>query len=97
MKALARPYAYAVCGTPISETFKKGVFKLVWVAKSCFNKNTELFLSDNFYFPAGFTATFSKNCHGCSLSLLKGESFNFYEVFIGQSVGKRVSVTISPK
>ena len=78
VKALARPYAYAICGTPLAETFKKGVFKLEWVAKNCYNKNTELFLSDNYYFSAGFTATFSKNCQGCSLTLIKGEAFNFY-------------------
>lgn len=79
VKALARPYAYAICGEPLLETFKKGVFKLEWVASSdCYNKNTELFLSDNFYFPAGMQVSFSKNCHGCSISLLKGETFNFY-------------------
>ena len=46
VKALARPYAYAICGQPIKESHKNGVFKLKWFAnKKCFNKNTEIFLS----------------------------------------------------
>lgn len=70
---MARPYAYAICGEPISEVFRKGIFKLTWVASDdCYNKKTELFLSDNFYFPKGMNINFSKNCNGCSLELLKG-------------------------
>jgi len=79
VKALSRPYAYAICGVPVRESFKKGVFTLVWVARDdCYNKKTELFLSDSFYYPAGMNIVFSKNCEGCHLQLLKGETFNFY-------------------
>jgi hypothetical protein len=63
VKALSRPYAYAICGIPIRQSFKKGVLTLVWVASDeCYNKKTELFMSDNFYFPAGMEVVFSKNC-----------------------------------
>jgi len=38
---LARPYAYAICGIPLSEKFKKGKYHLSWVASDeCYNKNT---------------------------------------------------------
>jgi hypothetical protein len=41
VKALARPYAYAVCGQPVSETLKNGILKFKWFAdRKCFNKNT---------------------------------------------------------
>lgn len=73
MKALSRPYAYAICGIPLSEKFKKGNYYLSWVASDeCYNKNTELFLSNSFYFSAGLEVIFSKNCKGCELALLKG-------------------------
>lgn len=99
VKALARPYAYAICGVPLSETFKKGVFKLSWVARDdCYNKKTELFLSDNFYFPTGLAVSFSKNCAECSVQLQKGETFNFYEVHLSKKAeGKKVTLTISQK
>lgn len=64
----------------------------------CYNKNTELFMSDSFYFPSGMSVVFSKNCQGCSIRLLKGYYFNFYEVILSSSAaGKKVSLTISPK
>jgi hypothetical protein len=64
----------------------------------CYNKNTELFLSNNFYFPAGMVVNFSKNCKNCELRLLKEEFTNFYEVKIGKGVsGKHISLVISPK
>jgi hypothetical protein len=67
-------------------------------SEECYNKKTELFLSDNFYFPAGMTVTFSKSCHGCELHIIEGEVFNFYEVRLGaKAAGKRVTLTISPK
>lgn len=99
VKALARPYAYAICGEPISETFKKGIFKLTWVASDdCYNKKTQLFLSDGFYFSKGMNINFSKNCNGCSVQLMKGEIFNFYEVHLKNSAyGRKVALTISPK
>lgn len=99
VKALARPYAYAICGVPISEKFRKGVFKFEWVARNdCYNKNTELFLSESFYFPSGMAVSFSKNCHGCQIRLLKGEYFNFYEVILSSAAaGKKISLVISPK
>ena len=31
VRALARPYAYAICGIPLSEKLKKGIFQLTWV------------------------------------------------------------------
>jgi hypothetical protein len=62
VRALARPYAYAICGRPIREQFKYGVYTLIWVPnRDCFNKNTEIFLSNAFYFPVGFKAVFT-NC-----------------------------------
>ena len=46
VKALSRPYAYAICGVPLRETLKDGVFSLTWVASNeCYNKKTELYLS----------------------------------------------------
>jgi endoglycosylceramidase len=78
VKALARPYAYAICGKPISQNFNKGVLKLTWIAGECYNMNTELFLSENYYFPVGKSVTFSKNCKDCELRLMKGETFDFY-------------------
>jgi hypothetical protein len=42
--------------------------------------------------------TFSKNCQHCALSLVAGESANFYEVVLDpKSVGKKVTITIAPK
>lgn len=62
VKALARPYAYAICGRPVQEKFHGGIYYLSWVAdRDCFNKNTEIFLSTAFHFPIGYKAEF-KNC-----------------------------------
>ncbi len=99
IKALSRPYAYAICGVPLSETLKKGVLTLTWVAHDdCFNKKTEFFLSDAYYYPKGMNIKFSKNCEKCNLYLLSGESKNFYEVHLdSKAVGKKISVEISPK
>lgn len=70
VKALSRPYAYAICGKPLEETFNKGIYTLSWVPnKDCFDKNTEIFLSTAFYFPAGFKESFS-NCKKCILKPL---------------------------
>lgn len=42
--------------------------------------------------------TFSKNCAECLVSLVKGETMNFYEIKLSKkAVGKKVTVTISPK
>lgn len=75
------------------------MFKLAWVASDdCYNKKTELFLSDNFYFPKGFTVSFSKNCASCSVEPLRGETFNFYEVHLKPSaLGRKVTLTIASK
>ena len=71
VKALARPYAYSICGKPISQTNKKGVFTFTWVSSDdCYNKKTELFLSEGYYYSSGFTVNFSKNCAKCLLSLV---------------------------
>ena len=72
---------------------------LTWVAgDDCYNKKTELFLSENYYFPKGMNVKFSKNCEGCSLELLSGEVSNFYEVNVGKkAIGKKVTLTISAK
>lgn len=41
VKALARPYAYSICGKPIKETFKNNIFTIKYFAdRKCFNKNT---------------------------------------------------------
>lgn len=41
VKALARPYAYAICGQPLQQTFRKGILKLTWIAsEECYNKKT---------------------------------------------------------
>lgn len=75
------------------------MLRLEWVAHdSCFNKKTELFLSEAYYYPGGMVVTFSKNCQHCVLSLVAGESANFYEVVLDpKSVGKKVTITIAPR
>lgn len=82
---MARPYAYAICGKPLEEKHKNGVFKLKYFAdRKCFNKNTELYLSEDFYFPDGFEAKFGGSCKGCKLQLLKGWQKSYYEILLTQ-------------
>jgi endoglycosylceramidase len=77
VKALARPYAYAICGQPIKEEVGKGTYKLKWRAShKCYNKKTEIFTSPRFYFPYGARTSFSHNCEGCKLvGLARGEGY----------------------
>lgn len=90
VRALARPYAYAICGKPIKESLKNGVFSLKYFAERiCYNKNTEVFLSEAFYYPVGFDVKFSESCKDCKLRLLNGESSSFYEVIVPDNVSNR--------
>lgn len=84
VKALARPYAYAICGKPVKETLKNGVFTIKYFAdRKCFNKNTEIYLSEHYYYPNGFDVKFSGSCDKCKLVLLPGEEKNYYQVILG--------------
>ncbi len=68
VKALSRPYTYAICGIPLQETLKKGILTLVWVTSDdCYFKKTELFLNDALYYPKGMRVKFSKNCENCTI------------------------------
>jgi len=94
IKALSRPYAYAICGKPISENFNKGIYTLSWIPnKDCFNKNTEIFLSTSFYFPDGFQSVFS-NCEACILKSLQIEGY--YEIILDRMHKKSVKLTVRP-
>ena len=100
VKALSRSYAYAICGMPISEQFTNGKFTLKWfVSKQCYNKNTEIFLSEGFHYPVGWQSKFSSNCKGCSLEDLDLEVNGYYKVVLGDKVREheKVVLTVSPK
>jgi endoglycosylceramidase len=93
VKALARPYAYAICGKPMEEWLRDGVYQLKWVPnQDCFNQNTQLFLSNSFYFPGGFNTTFT-NCHGCILRPLPIKGY--YEIVLDKLHSSPVTLTVS--
>lgn len=51
VKTLARPYVTAICGEPIHTSYGSSVLNLIWkVSNLCNGKNTEIFLSEEFYF-----------------------------------------------
>jgi len=69
VKALARSYVYATCGTPKYQKFdaKTGEFDYSYLhSKNCQGQPTEVFLSEKFYYPNGIKYEFT-GCPGCTL------------------------------
>lgn len=96
-KALARSHAFATCGVPTSQSFDPttGIFnfsyKLSW---TCQGQPTELFLSQEYYYPKGFTYSFT----GCGACAVSGEN-NYYQIVVPSMVseGTAISLVIKPQ
>ena len=95
VKALARSYAYKVCGTPKFTEFnpETGMFRLEYIPGSCNGKNTEVYLSEDFYYPNGFAATFS-GCDECKLVPVSVEQKYYYEIKIEGAAKGNVCLTV---
>ena len=80
MHALSYPYAYYICGTPVSQTHDDSSYTLTYKVKKCAGRNTEIYLNENLYFPDGFDVSFSPSCAKCFLRSV--DKKNYYEVVV---------------
>ena len=95
---MSRSYAQRICGKALSTEFdaESGVFKLEYVPGNCKNaKSTEIYLSEDFYYPNGFKAEFT-GCENCKLVPLMGESKYYYEIRVEGSVSGSIALTVAP-
>lgn len=85
VKLLSHPYAYAVCGSPISESYSMNSYTLKIRAKGCGGSFTEVFLNEELYFPNGFTVSFMPKCSKCLLESV-GNIRSYYKLVVDGSV-----------
>jgi len=92
-KALARSYAPATCGVPTSQVFDptSGNFTFSYkLSQNCQGQPTEIFLSNEYYYPKGFTY----NITGCTGASLLGSN-NYYTVSVPSSAAEGTPITIT--
>jgi len=97
VKALARSYAYATCGVPVSQSFtpENGKFVFSWKASdNCQGKNTEIYLSEEYYYSKGFSSSF-QGCSGCQMVPVKTGQKNYYFVELPQGFAEGTQVTLT--
>ncbi len=78
VKALSRNYVYATCGTPVKQAFHPKNAEFVFTYKprtDCNGANTELYISEGFHYPRGFTYKF-KGCDQCKLTSLGPKGYH---------------------
>jgi len=98
VRALSRTYAYAICGVPVSQIFNTvtGQYDLVYNASSqCNGKKTEIFVSEDFYYPSGFNYVFT-NCSQCSLHRINENEKSYYQIGLSSGIaeGTQIRITI---
>ncbi len=98
IKALSRPYAYAICGKPLKTSFNpnSALFKFSYKAfKYCNDKQTEIYLSNDFYYPNGYNLQCNVGCRLTQIANMKG----YYVVDFNQDFvdGKKVIINVTPK
>ena len=96
VKALARSYAYATCGVPKKQKFDSstGEFTFTYLTSNeCQNQRTEIFLSEEYYYPKGYSVEFS-GCDQCELVRIESEQSNYFAVEIPESTAEATEVTL---
>ena len=84
VKALARPYAYRICGEPVSTRFtaENGIFELSYKPGNCSGLNTEVYLGEELHYPNGFQVNLG-NCNACTLRSIDNHD-SYYEILVEQ-------------
>ncbi|CAK62820.1 unnamed protein product (macronuclear) [Paramecium tetraurelia] len=96
VKTLSRPYVTKICGSPNSSTFNvvdenSHFLDLDWsVSKKCNGKQTELFLSREFYFDEVYVHF--ENCAGCTLEAI---SKSYYVVVLPDNIKERTTISLT--
>lgn len=98
LKALSRSYAHRICGKPNSTQFEaeSALFYLAYAPGSCGDKNTEVYLSEDFYYPQGFNVQFT-GCDGCRLVSVDGRERYYYEIQVIGDHDETIAITVAPK
>ena len=97
VKALARSYAYATCGVPVTQSFnpQDGKFVFSWKASdNCKGMRTEIYLSEEYYYSKNFSSSF-KDCSQCQLVSLKDGKKNYYAVVLPQGFVEGTQLTLT--
>lgn len=77
VRALTHPYAYAICGEPVTTHFTDTSFELTYKPGDCHGTYTEIYINEPLYFPHGFGVTFTPECQECHL---EGVIKSYYKV-----------------
>jgi len=96
--ALARPYVYATCGVPLLSNFNifTSVFHYRYQAyPSCGGVWTEMFLSETFYYPNGFT-TNVVGCQNCTFQKYNTSYYAFVHSSEVQGQNFIIDIYVSP-
>jgi len=94
VKALSRNYFYATCGLPIKQHFnhKTAEFTFTYKPKNnCNGANSELFISEDFYYPNGFTYKF-QGCDQCKLASLGPKGY--YQVVLAGKYSEQITLEV---
>lgn len=83
---LSYPYAYAICGTPITQSYSSHSYTLELVPRTCGESHTEIYLNEAMYFPRGFTIAFTPSCPDCVLQNYKK---NYYKLIVPENMRNR--------
>lgn len=90
IRALTHPYAYAICGQPISSKFTNTSFDLTWKPGKC-EADTEIFINEPLYFADGFSIVFYPDCPQCHLRQIET---SYYKVMTPNSLNKKVTLKV---
>ena len=96
VKAMARSYTYATCGRPVSQLFDPSTGKFTYTYYSnneCQGQKTELFLSEEFYYPNGILCGIL-GCDGCQLQLISMSQPIYYEVYVPEGIEENTLITL---
>lgn len=97
VKSLARSYAHRICGTPVRTEFNpdSGNFTFTYAPGTC-TANTEVYLSEDFYYSTGFIANFI-GCDGCKLVSTDGRERFYYQIQINGNHDVNITLNVLPK
>jgi endoglycosylceramidase len=82
VRALSHPYAYAICGEPVSSSFTNSSFILTYLLNYCGDSiYSEIYINEPLYYEKGFGVIFEPSCNECHLEQI---SLSYYKVVVPQ-------------
>lgn len=93
VRALTHPYAYAICGEPVSSEFTDSSFRFTFQLGFCGDYvYSEIYINEPLYFPNGFGVLFEPACPQCHLEQIRP---SYYKVVVPQTLkNKQVTVRV---